>query len=286
MECEFRSRLVKTPFSHLRGTNSFNHALHPNQLQSNPLTPPRKQSVAAVLLTLSSLASLAQTPAQPQAPPSTPSQAAPSQAAPIAPRPTRTLILIDPAHGGPDTGAHLPNDVLEKDITLAFNSRLRALLSTNNFAVISTRTSDPSAAFTTDQRAEIANHDRPAACLILHATSSGSGIHLFTSRLTPPEHPTHILQWNTAQAAFTPASRSLANQIGLALLDAKLPVILGQATVPPLDNLTCPAIAIELAPLASTTPVTNANYQQRAAQAIVTALINWRAENAAEGAAQ
>ena len=244
------------------------------------MTPPRKQFVAVALLALSSIASLAQTPPPPQP------QAPISQPAPIASRPVRTLILLDPAHGGPDSGAHLPNNVLEKDITLAFNNRLRALLSAANFAVISTRTSDPAAAFTTDQRAEIANHDHPAVCLVLHATSSGSGIHLFTSRLTPPEHPTHILQWNTAQAAFTPASRSLANQIGLALLDAKLPVILGQATVPPLDNLTCPAIAIELAPLASTTPVTDANYQQRAAQAIVTALTNWRAENAAEGAAQ
>ncbi len=245
------------------------------------MTPPRKQFGAAILLTLSSLASLAQTPqpAQPQAP-------KPPLTVPFTPKPARTLILLDPAHGGPDSGAHLPDNVLEKDITLAFNNRLRALLSANNFAVISTRTSDPAAAFTTDQRAEIANHDRPAVCLILHATSSGSGIHLFTSRLTPPEHPTRILHWNTAQAAFSPASRSLANQIGLALLDAKLPVILGQATVPPLDNLTCPAIAIELAPLANTTPVTDANYQQRAAQAIVTALINWRAENAAEGAAQ
>jgi N-acetylmuramoyl-L-alanine amidase len=239
------------------------------------LTPPRKQFAAAILLSLSSLASLAQPPepAQPQAP-------KPPLAVPFTPK--RTLILIDPAHGGPDSGSHLPQNVLEKDLTLAFNNRLRALLSAANFAVISTRTSDPTAAFTTDQRAEIANHDHPAVCLIFHATGSGSGVHLFTSALTPPAHPTHILHWETAQAASVPDSRLIANQIGVALLQVKLPVILGQASVPPLDNLTCPAVAIELAPLADTTPVTDANYQQRAAEAIVTALTHWRDEDSAQ----
>jgi N-acetylmuramoyl-L-alanine amidase len=249
------------------------------------LTPPRKQFAAAILLTLSSLASLAQTPqpSQPQAP-------KPPPIVSFTPKPSRTLILLDPAHGGPETGAHLPNNLFEKDITLAFNNRLRALLSANNFAVISTRTTDPGTVLTTDQRAEIANHDHPAVCLILHATSSGSGIHLFTSSLTPAEHSSRILHWNTAQAASIPTSRTIANEIGVALLQAKLPVIVGQATVPPLDNLTCPAIAIELAPLtngsSTSTLVSDAAYQQRIAQAIAAALVNWRTENTAEEAAQ
>jgi N-acetylmuramoyl-L-alanine amidase len=247
------------------------------------LTPPRKQSVAALLLALSGLASIAQTPQQPATPPQPTPSPAPARA-------TRTLILIDPAHGGPDPGAHLPNDVIEKDITLAFNNRLRALLSASSFAVISTRTSDPAVTFSTDQRAEIANHDHPAVCLVLHATSSGSGVHLFTSTLTPPAHPSRILHWNTAQAASVPDSRLIANQIGVALLQAKVPVLLGEAHVPPLDNLTCPAVAVELAPLSnspdSSTPVSDSAYQQRVAQAIVTALTQWRSNNAISGATQ
>ena len=122
------------------------------------------------------------------------------------------------------------------------------------------------------------------------ATSSGSGIHLFTSDLTPPAHPSHILRWDTAQAASVPDSRLIANQIGVALLQAKLPVILGQAAVPPLDNLTCPAVAIELAPLRDTdsnpTPVSDVTYQQHAAEAIAAALTQWRTENTPDGAAQ
>lgn len=267
-------------------------SLHHNQLQSTtrhpmPLTPHRKQSVAIFLLTCCSIASLAQT----QTPPpqaTKPPLPAPSQPAP--PAPARTLILLDPAHGGPDTGARLPSNLLEKDIALAFNNRIRALLSAANFAVISTRTSDPATAFTADQRAEIVNHDRPAMCLLLHATGSGSGVHIFTSSLTPAP-PTRILRWNSAQAPSIPASRALANQIGSALVKAKLPVIVGNASVPPLDNLACPAVAIELAPLSNTdaapTPVSDASYQQRAAQAIAAALIDWRTQNAPpDGASQ
>jgi N-acetylmuramoyl-L-alanine amidase len=191
----------------------------------------------------------------------------------------RTIILLDPAHGGPDPGAHLPNNLLEKDITLAFAARLRALLSTSGFAVISTHEIDPAVPFPTDQRAEIGNHAHPTACLILHATASGTGIHVVTSALAPNnrEDPHATIPWNTAQAASIPQSLDLANDIGLALERARLPVILSRASLRPLDNLTCPAVAIEIAPLdPATTPVTDAAYQQNIAKAIVAAIGSWR----------
>lgn len=226
---------------------------------AHTLTTSPHRSLAIALLLLSGLPLLSQTPAPP-----------------TFPKP-RTLILIDPAHGGPDTGARLPDNQLEKNITLAFNNRLRALLSAANFAVISTRTSDPSTSFTTDQRAEIANHDHPDLCLVLHATGSGAGVHLFTSTLAPSRR-THALRWDAAQAPSVAASRELASRIGAAILKAKLPVLLSQASVPPVDNLTCPAIAIELAPLPQPglAPVSSADYQQHVAQAIVSALTQWR----------
>ena len=214
---------------------------------------------------------------------------APAQQQPL----PRTTILLDPAHGGPDTGAHLPNNLLEKDINLAFVTRLRALLAGSGFTIISTRDADPAAAFTTDQRAEIGNHAHPSACLILHATSSGSGVHVITSTLTPAsvsEDPRAPIPWNTAQAASVSQSLSLANEIGLSLERAKLPVILSRASVRPLDNLTCPAVAIEIAPLVSAdynrTLVTDAAYQQNIAKAIADALTSWRTSHAAAGAAK
>jgi N-acetylmuramoyl-L-alanine amidase len=205
----------------------------------------------------------------------------------------RTIILLDPAHGGPDTGAHLPNNLLEKDITLAFATRLRALLATTGFTIISTRDADPTVPFSTDQRAEIANHAHPAACLILHVTDSGNGIHVVSSTLNPlrdPEEPHPTIPWNTAQSASVIQSLSLANEIGLALQQAKLPVILSRASIRPLDNLTCPAVAIEIAPLtpAGSTPtqLTDATYQQNIAKTIAAGLTAWRSRQIAAGAAK
>jgi N-acetylmuramoyl-L-alanine amidase len=205
----------------------------------------------------------------------------------------RTVILLDPAHGGPDPGAHLPNNLVEKDVTLAFAARLRALLSTSGFTIISTRDSDPTVPFTTDQRAEIANHAHPTACLVLHATDSGNGVHVVTSALTPPsdlDEPHATIPWNTAQAASIPQSLTLANEIGLALQHSRLPVILSRASLRPLDNLTCPAIAIEIAPLnpanSNPTPITDATYQQNIAKAIAAALTSWRSNQTAAGAAK
>jgi N-acetylmuramoyl-L-alanine amidase len=203
----------------------------------------------------------------------------------------RTLVFIDPAHGGPDTGAHLPNNVLEKDVTLALATHLKTALAAAGFPVITTRDSDPSAALPTDQRAGIANHARPAICLVLHATDSGAGVHIITSALPASNEPPHILPWDTAQAASIPQSLQLANTLGLALQHVSLPVLLARASVHPLDNLNCPAIAIEIAPLlnpgADPTPVTDPAYQQRILSAITSALISWRTHIAlAAGAAQ
>jgi N-acetylmuramoyl-L-alanine amidase len=205
----------------------------------------------------------------------------------------RTVILLDPAHGGPDPGAKLADNVTEKSLTMAFAARLRALLSTSGFAVMSTHESDPTVTFTTDQRAEIANHAHPTACLILHATDSGNGIHIITSELPPPDNSYdpdahRPIPWNTAQSASITQSLALANQIGVNLIRSKLPVLVTRASIRPLDNLTCPAVAVEIAPLTrddDTTPVTDANYQQQIAQAISAALTSWRARQLAAGTA-
>ncbi len=211
---------------------------------------------------------------------------------PIAAQQTRTTILLDPAHGGPDPGAHLAGNTLEKDLTLAFSNRLRTLLSTNGFTIQSTRDADPAVPFSTDQRAEIANHLRPTACLILHASSTGSGVHIVTSPLPPLEEdlaPTHLTPWNTAQSASIPQSLTLANDLGVALLHAKIPFTLSRAAIRPLDNLTCPAVAFEIAPLthsnAEPTSPADSAYQQRIAEAISSALTSWRKQTIAAAAA-
>jgi N-acetylmuramoyl-L-alanine amidase len=192
----------------------------------------------------------------------------------------RDLIVIDPAHGGANIGAQIGDHLLEKDVTMAMALRLRSLLAARGFTVMLTRNGDT--ALTTDQRAELANRAHAVACLVLHASASGSGVHLATSTLhaTLTTDPGEPVPWDDAQAAYVSQSERLADQIGAAMNRSHLPLITDQAALRPLDNLMCPAIAIELAPLAAEdstpTPVTDASYQQRVNAAIAGALIFWR----------
>jgi N-acetylmuramoyl-L-alanine amidase len=237
------------------------------------VTTTHQQITTLCLLALSTIAAHAQTP-----PPPPRDQSFYVNQPPATPKMPRNVILLDPAHGGDDPGASLPNNALEKDITQAFATRLKPLLAAAGFTVITTHDTD--ASLPTDLRAGIANHSRAIACLILHATSTGAGIHIATSALpddaTTPRNP---IPWNLAQTASLPQSLRLANELGLALDQAKLPILLIRASTPPLDNLTCPAVAIELAPLNKDTPVTDVTYQQQAAQAIAAALTSYRTHN-------
>ncbi len=194
-------------------------------------------------------------------------------------------VVIDAAHGGANIGARIAQNLLEKDITLAFSSRLHAALAARGIAVVTTRESDadPPA----KQRAGIANHALAAACLVLHATATGSGVHLFTSSLapssTPPSATAPIVPWQTAQAAWVTRSLRLSSEINSALGKAGIPTTLGVASVQPLDNLACPAVAIEIAPLAASAsnkaqPISDSAYQQRILDALVSALIEWSAD--------
>jgi N-acetylmuramoyl-L-alanine amidase len=199
----------------------------------------------------------------------------------LPPPPPHNLILIDPAHGGSETGALLSQHLAEKDVTLALAARLRSTLQSHGFNVLTTRDSD--AALTTLQRAEMANHAAPIACLILHATAAGNGVHVFTSALAPVARRGAVLPWSTAQAAFAQQSADLALQIHTALAHSHFPVIQLQTSLAPLDNLTCPAVAVEIAPAlgedASTTlDPGNAGYQQQVVESLATALVNWRGQ--------
>jgi N-acetylmuramoyl-L-alanine amidase len=206
---------------------------------------------------------------------------------------SRAIIVLDPAHGGDDIGAHIADNLTEKDLTLAFAGRLRPLLAAAGFTTVATRDADPALGniLDPDQRAGLANHPRALACILIHATPSGSGVHIYTSALPANSESldSNQVPWDSAQSAYLPLSVRLAARLGIALLHVNIPALLGHASIRPLDNLTCPAVAIELAPLtvpdSDPTPVTDATYQQHIAQAIVTALISWR-NNAAPPSTQ
>ncbi len=198
------------------------------------------------------------------------------------------LVVLDPAHGGSESGATIADKVLEKDVTLAVMAKLRTALASAGFTVISTREADNPDPIATDQRAEIANRTHALACIVIHATATGSGVHVYTSTLPPsmtdadPEAPSSFvpIPWDAAQSAFVRQSLSLASSLSAALGSNHLPASVGQAPLRPLDNMMCPAVAVEMAPLPApgvgSTPASDANYQQQVATTLAAALHTWR----------
>ena len=209
------------------------------------------------------------------------------QAAPAAPA-ARFVVVIDAAHGGDDTGGHLSDGPQEKAATLALAVRLRSLLAARGFQVVMTRDSD--ATVSPEQRATIANRANSQACISLHAAETGSGVHLFASNLTPAA-ATRFSPWKTAQAGWMTRSLALTGVLNSALQHANVPVTLGRTALPGIDSMTCPAVALELAPERSpdkklTSEPDNPDYQARVAGMLATALVEWRSEQGSMGARQ
>jgi N-acetylmuramoyl-L-alanine amidase len=191
------------------------------------------------------------------------------------------VVVLNPAHGGTDFGANLDGQP-EKDYTLAFSTRLRSLLEARGISVVTTRQSD--VRLTATQRAEIANHAEAQACLTLHASETGVGVHLFTSSLAPAS-PTLFEPWKTAQAAWITHSVALEGVLYSALQHAEIPVALGRTGLPAIDSMTCPAVAVEIAPDGAAAGSGSASgsladpaYQAKVAAVLADALLEWRSE--------
>jgi len=196
------------------------------------------------------------------------------------PPPSRYMVVLDAAHGGQDTGARLDGGRLEKDFTLAFSVRLRSLLAARGMQVTTTREQD--ATVDADRRAEIANHAGAQACLSLHASQSGLGVHLYISSLAPAS-PARFAPWKTAQAAWVTRSLALAGVLSSTLQHDNIPVILGRTALPGIDSMTCPTVAVEVAPenaagKSTTGALEDPDYQAHVAEALAAALLEWRTE--------
>ncbi|MGD0095775.1 MAG: N-acetylmuramoyl-L-alanine amidase [Terracidiphilus sp.] len=202
-----------------------------------------------------------------------------AQQAPPAP-PARFVVVLDAAHGGDDAGGRLSDNQLEKNLTLSLSVRLRSLLGARGIQVATTRESD--VAVDPVKRAEIANHAQAQACLSIHASESGSGVHLYASSLSPAQ-PVRFAAWKTAQAGWVTRSLALEGVLNSALLQAGLNVTLGRSSLPVLDSMTCPAVAVEIAPVVGqdkkvASALGDPDYQARLATALAAALVEWRAD--------
>lgn len=203
--------------------------------------------------------------------------------APPAPGAARFAVVLDAAHGGSDSGARLGTQA-EKDLTLALSIRLRSLFGARGIAVVTTRESDTD--IDAEHRIEIADRTGAAACLTLHAApataNNPSSVHLFVSSL-PPTPELRLAPWQSAQSAWIARSNRLAGMLGSALNQAGIPVTMGRAALPVMDSMTCPAVAVELAPQSgdaqSAPDSSGKEFQTQVAEALAAALVEWRSDS-------
>jgi N-acetylmuramoyl-L-alanine amidase len=257
-------------------------AAPPAQGESKPASAPKRPATTPAKPAAASTKSAA-APAKTAATPAR--HAAPSAPPGPAPIPiNRTVIVLDPAHGGVDSGSQISEATVEKNVTLALAFRLRSLLTARGFSVVMTREEDAAAvpnaqgsAITLDDRAGIANHAHAAACLVLHATPSGSGVHLYRSELEASEGQAFVVPWLTAQSPWLAQSQRLEKQMAAAFSRAGLALVASRASVRPIDSLTCPALVVELAPSGDDADsINDTDYQQRVALTIAGALLFWQ----------
>ena len=139
-------------------------------------------AVRHVLLLICMVAAAAAIVAIPAEPASAARQQAPLQLAPApqtippppasAPQvPAAPVIVLDPAHGGADTGARGPDGVVEKDLVLQIVRTMRPELERRGYRVITTRNDDSNPSY--DDRAGIANAYPGAVFVSIHISSTG-----------------------------------------------------------------------------------------------------------------
>jgi len=181
------------------------------------------------------------------------------------------VIVIDPAHGGTDTGARGENSVTEKDIVLQMARTVREQLARQGFRVVLTRNDDSNPSY--DDRAAIANARGEAIFVSLHISSTGApaSIRTYYDQFSTPEpmanvnvqiakpfpaQPAGLPSWHDAQRAYVDTSHRLADLIQgqLAKSFPESPGMSIMAPVRELRSVNGPAVAIELSSISGSAP--------------------------------
>jgi len=192
------------------------------------------------------------------------------QAPPPAYTPPVGVIVLDPAHGGTDTGARGETSV-EKDIVLQIARTVRTELERGGYRVVMTRNDDSSVSY--DDRAAVANAHPDAIFITLHVSSTGTAgtVRVYYDQFAAPAPPAAapgnakpqpplspgLAVWEEAQRPYLDASHRLADliQSGLAQVFSGSPVTASGAAVRGLRSVAAPAVAIEI----SSVSVSNAD---------------------------
>jgi N-acetylmuramoyl-L-alanine amidase len=229
-------------------------------------------------VTISAASSAAQRAAPLTSTPASVSSGSPGNAPPIgnpAQVPRKVFAIIDASHGGDDRGEALSTTLREKDVTLALARSLRQELESRGISTLMLRDGDTSLAL--DQRAGLANSAHAAVYVVLHASSSGHGVRLYTAML-PYETAIgddrgSFRAWTIAQHAYIPLSQLAVTSVAAEIQRRQIPVRTLLAPLRPLNNITMAAVAVEVAPLGSNVAqLTAPDYQQLVTSAVATAI--------------
>ncbi len=215
-------------------------------------------------------------PARPEPAPAPPPPADSARTAAPAGKGIRTIV-IDPGHGGIEVGAKGKFGALEKDVTLSVCLKLKALIE-KNLAYRVELTRDKDLDIPLENRAAIANNNRAALFISVHANGSprrnAKGSETFflslnatdeearrlaylennSARVEKPLDTTggddiQMILWDMAQSAYLKQSQRLAE-----IIQEELNTLLGtrnrgikQAPFKVLTGVACPAVLVEIA---------------------------------------
>lgn len=215
-------------------------------------------------------------------------------------------VVLDPGHGGPDTGAASADGLLEKSLTLSLAQKTAALLEKEGLRVILTRSSDQQVPLI--QRTAIANYNRADLLLSIHLNASpvpsarGTETYYMSRQATdswstqlaakenaagleaepPAEGGLNLVLWEMAQTSALVESAALAETI-----QQEFNALLGtndrgvrQAPFAVLEGAQMPAVLVEVAFLsnpAEAKRLADPSFQDQVASTLVKSILNFKA---------
>jgi N-acetylmuramoyl-L-alanine amidase len=193
-------------------------------------------------------------------------------ATPQAPAYNGSVVVLDPGHGGTDSGARGESGAVEKDVVLEFARSVRGELERQGYRVVMTRNDDSNPSY--DDRAAIANAYRDALFVSFHISSSGAvgtarayyyqfwtpipiAVAPTTNSATPiPPPAPGMTVWEEAQRPHAEASHRFADSLQ-AELAQRFPYSPSKsigAAIRGLRSIDAPAVAIEISSVSVSDP--------------------------------
>jgi N-acetylmuramoyl-L-alanine amidase len=198
-------------------------------------------------------------------------------------------VMIDPGHGGEDTGSTGSRGVFEKDLTLALAGKLvQALEAVETISPELIRTDD--ASISLDQRAGVANHNQGDLLISLHlgttfaAVPTGFSIYYWsptTASPTAAPSSSTARPWDQEQEPYWEKSRMLASLMQEELLWS-IPWASGGVLAEDiylLRRVRMPAVMLELGSLnhpEESAQLQKPEFQEAVAKALTQAVIKYR----------